>query len=109
MWHHGKNDQYSVKSGYHIEMESRQNEASSEGDGASGWWKKLWSCKVPNKVKIHLWHACYNAIPARSHLQRRGVLIDHSCPRCGDEVEALLQNVEALLKNGCGKYGKNTA
>ncbi|GMN40430.1 hypothetical protein TIFTF001_009657 [Ficus carica] len=87
VWHYGKNGQYSAKSGYHIEMESRHNEVSSEGDRASSWWKKLWSCKVPNKVKIHLWCACYNAILARSHLHHRGVLVDHYCSRYGEEAE----------------------
>ena len=43
--------------------------------------------KVPSKVKIMVWQAFHGALPARSHLARRGVTVDLNSPRCGDMKE----------------------
>uniref|UniRef100_A0A2N9HCL8 Reverse transcriptase domain-containing protein n=1 Tax=Fagus sylvatica TaxID=28930 RepID=A0A2N9HCL8_FAGSY len=51
------------------------------------FWKVLWKIKVPNKIKIHLWRACMNALPTGLALHRRRVINDPLCPVCGVEVE----------------------
>ncbi|GMN66762.1 hypothetical protein TIFTF001_035828 [Ficus carica] len=32
----------------------------------------MWGSQVPNKIRIHVWRAFHDAIPARIHLSRRG-------------------------------------
>ena len=54
------------------------------------FWRRLWKMKVPNKIKIFLWHACSEALPTRCNLLWRKVLDDPTCPRCGIESESTL-------------------
>ena len=43
---------------------------------------KIWKLKVPNKVKMFMWHFAHNSLPVRRNLARRGVVIDTRCPVC---------------------------
>ncbi|GMY05014.1 putative ribonuclease h protein, partial [Fagus crenata] len=49
-------------------------------------WKVLWKLKTPNKIKIHLWRACMDALPTHFSLSCRRVVSDPLCPICfGDD------------------------
>ena len=52
-------------------------------------WKKLWQLRLPNKVKIHLWQACMNALPSRQCLSRHHLLPDSVCPVCQSDSETV--------------------
>ena len=43
-------------------------------------WLKLWSAKVPRKVKIHLWCICFQRIYVGDELKRRKFIDMVSCP-----------------------------
>lgn len=40
-----------------------------------------------NKVKIHLWRAFHEALPAKSHLACRGIKTSTQCSRCYESGE----------------------
>ncbi|GMN36249.1 hypothetical protein TIFTF001_005873 [Ficus carica] len=68
-------------------MEDKQVACGSGRNSEVFWWRKLWSARVPSKVKITVWQTFHRALAARSHLARRGVTVDLNCPRCGDMEE----------------------
>ncbi|GMN40345.1 hypothetical protein TIFTF001_009575 [Ficus carica] len=53
----------------------------------SGWWRKFWGASIPNKVKIHLWRACNEAIPMLVFLYRREVQVGRFCSLCHTDLE----------------------
>lgn len=87
VWHYDSCGSHSVRSAYHVEMESRVLANGSKGLRNVTWWNKLWYAKVPNKVKIHMWRAFHGALPVRNHLVRRGIDIDPVCPCCSEVLE----------------------
>ena len=56
----------------------------------SAGWKKLWSLKIPHKIRMFLWRICRNNVPVRNMLREKGVDIPILCPMCNIEVEHLL-------------------
>ena len=85
VWHYDPKGIYFVRSGYKFEMESNEMGSGSSGSAALSWWQRLWSARIPNKVKIQAWRASHNALPVRGALAIRGLKVDTRCPRCGDE------------------------
>lgn len=65
-WPMCKSGVYSVKMGYQLLCETELNAlpSSSNADEVKLFWKSIWRLKVPNKVKVFLWRACSNALPA---------------------------------------------
>ncbi|GMN38711.1 hypothetical protein TIFTF001_007940 [Ficus carica] len=59
VWHFDPRGIYTVRSGYHLEMEDKLFACSSSGSSSKLWWKKLWAAKIPNKIKIH---ACVHSM-----------------------------------------------
>lgn len=74
-----------MKSGYHVALRHCQ-EISGADVGASnpqpqrGFWKTIWSLGWPNKVKLLLWRARSNILPAAQNLFWQSNPI---CLRCG--------------------------
>ncbi|PKA49974.1 Putative ribonuclease H protein [Apostasia shenzhenica] len=87
IWHWDKKGSYSVKSGYVTTTQGESNVASSSNGGFNLWWKKLWSCKIPNKLKTHAWRAFHSALLTRSSLAKRGILSNSICPCCMEDIE----------------------
>ncbi|GMY34274.1 hypothetical protein FCV25MIE_29516, partial [Fagus crenata] len=86
MWKANNLGVFTVKSAYHFKPTSSRDEGSSSNRTQyRQFWKALWKLKVPNKVKIHLWRACLNALPTRWALRHRRVLSDPICPICNGE------------------------
>lgn len=44
---------------------------------------KIWRATIPNKVKNFTWRATKNIMPTRANLEKKGVVLDTSCPLCG--------------------------
>ncbi|GMN42308.1 hypothetical protein TIFTF001_011520 [Ficus carica] len=65
----------------------RRSVSTSWGVSDSSWWRKLWRSQVPNKVKIHVWRAYHDALPAMLPLSKRGIDADKLCPLCRDDME----------------------
>jgi len=45
-------------------------------------WLKMWSLKIPQRVKVFLWRAMRGVLPTRIPLQDRGVPCTYCCPFC---------------------------
>lgn len=92
LWKHSFSGDYSVKSGYNLAYRWRMSRASGEGEG-SDWelkeiiWRRLWTAKVPERMKILSWRLYHNALPVFSNLVRRGVGVNQACMLCGYKVE----------------------
>ncbi|KAM0879781.1 hypothetical protein ACQ4PT_034008 [Festuca glaucescens] len=87
-WHPDRKGIFSVKSAYHLGMYLKANKkgevaaTSKVPDEASQLWKKIWSRKLPGKVKIFLWRLAHNSLPTRMNIQRKRVELDTRCPMC---------------------------
>lgn len=52
--------------------------------------KKLWSLKIPPKVRNFMWRCAHHILPIRITLSRQGMDINTSCPHCDAEVETIV-------------------
>lgn len=89
IWRSTTNGIFSVRSAYHLQMESRHlnSVGSSFSSRENGFWKKLWGLAVPNVEKNFLWLACHNILPTWKNLMKCKVLQNPECPICGFMVE----------------------
>lgn len=55
IWHYTPNGEYSVKSGYHLTQETDVSTSNGSYCGLTKGLCKMWSLKIPNKIKIHFW------------------------------------------------------
>ncbi|KAL9677780.1 hypothetical protein QQ045_015616 [Rhodiola kirilowii] len=93
-WKLTSNGQFSVKSAYEMikDLENRRKTEEGEQSDSSGlkdFWKRIWSSKVPNKVKILCWRMYYNSLPDARNLWRRGLILDYRCKFCGYGMESI--------------------
>uniref|UniRef100_A0A2N9FUN2 Uncharacterized protein n=1 Tax=Fagus sylvatica TaxID=28930 RepID=A0A2N9FUN2_FAGSY len=65
-----------------LKNEEDQDQASSSTNNMSQLWTALWSQKVPNKIKQFLWRVCNNALPMKTNLVHRKVILDATCDEC---------------------------
>lgn len=82
IWHYDKRGIYSVKSGYHVSFMMKLPENPSCSSGTQGGFKLMWSCCVPNKIKIFFWRAINNLLPSYETLYKRKILTESWSPRC---------------------------
>ena len=92
-WHLTRSGVFSVRSAYYKQWEVNYD---TDDSGLARFsmaphpvWKKLWSLRVPAKVKIYIWRCLHNAIPCRSTLMNRHVGNLSQCPYCTDGAEDL--------------------
>ena len=76
---------YSVKSGYRFLLENSAQFQRISQDAE--FWKKVWSLKVPSKIKNFVWRASKDALPVKKNLLRRKIAQEGQCDICkaGDE------------------------
>ena len=70
IWIGNKRGVFSVKSAYHIAfglVNSSEAGECSLSASKSLLWKRIWSQKVPQKVKIFAWRSCVNGLPLPMH------------------------------------------
>lgn len=55
-----------IKSAYHLhkEFEARKEGESSYGRLHNNTWKSIWKLKVPSAVRMFIWRACRDVLPA---------------------------------------------
>lgn len=89
-WHLTKHGDFTVRSAYYKEMETRKkNKASSLNQHRECKWKRLWQARVPPKIKNFGWKVLHNAIPVKQNLCARGIEVDKMCSMCGSEEEEI--------------------
>ncbi|XP_075504621.1 uncharacterized protein LOC142542059 [Primulina tabacum] len=83
-WKWGRDGQYSVKSGYLLEIGCFDPHESQSGSGIEWWWKFIWKLNIPQKVRIFLWRACNDLLPNEGNLFMRHILSSVCCGFCGN-------------------------
>jgi hypothetical protein len=92
VWVGNNNGIFTVKSAYHIALNlqsSTTQEESSTGDPYRSLWKTIWHMKLPSKIRIFAWRTCKQGLPTMEILQRRGLNVNPSCPRCNEGAESI--------------------
>ena len=71
IWIHDRNERFSVKSCYRL-LQTDFNDVPTDENFL---WKKIWSLKVPHKVRVHVWRICRGIVPTVEALRERHVAI----------------------------------
>lgn len=82
IWHYTNNDMYLVKSGYGLAESFGDSASSSTNLAQRSWWRRFWALKLPNKVKVFVWWAYFNALPTAMRLHRCRIIDSAACSLC---------------------------
>lgn len=90
IWQPASFDIYSTKSGYHSAMTpvpqvpNARNIPPTENLLPIDRYKYVWSKYCTPKLKVFLWSILQKSLPIGGNLQRRGIIPEILCPRCGN-------------------------
>ncbi|XP_062075523.1 uncharacterized protein LOC133779594 [Humulus lupulus] len=87
IWNYNQNGEYSVRSGYQVEIREREMVEGSDMRETERWRKKVWSLSVPPKIKQFLWKLSNKWLPTNSVLFCRKLRKDYDCCRCGENSQ----------------------
>ncbi|KAJ0090238.1 hypothetical protein Patl1_13669 [Pistacia atlantica] len=92
VWRCSQNGLFSVRSAYHLQVESQ---LSSRGQSSSvanenKKWKNLWKLPITNAEKLFLWKACQDILPTKCNLVKKRVIEDPFCPFCCSKEKDVL-------------------
>ncbi|KAL5559689.1 hypothetical protein UlMin_035900 [Ulmus minor] len=93
IWHHTRDGEYSVKSGYKTALSLDDIAECSNPQAVNKWWKYLWTLKIPPKIRNFTWRLCKGWLPSASKLHGRGMDIDLRCFRCGFGRESVFHSI----------------
>ncbi|CAM8948258.1 unnamed protein product [Rhodiola kirilowii] len=88
-WRYSSNGLFSVSSAYDVIIAKAINGREVIGEQSDMTkihilWKKIWSCKVPSKIKVMCWWLFHNSLPDAVNLRKRGISLDYCrCKLCG--------------------------
>ena len=89
IWSREKSGIYSVRSAYRLLSEDLY--ANEPGCSDTGvwklFWKRVWSIRVPHKIRQFIWRACTESLPTMFNMHRRRIVPTASCPFCHQENE----------------------
>jgi ribonuclease HI len=92
-WQGTKDGQYTVKSGYHAQMEwnlaTTPHGQTSSNQHNTLIWNKLWKIQSPPKQLHLLWRIINNALPTKTNLTNKRILNEPLCPRCSNAAETI--------------------
>ncbi|CAL1389644.1 unnamed protein product [Linum trigynum] len=94
IWQHSSNGEYTVKEGYRVWLEQSMAQKGVQGSSEGGFWKKLWSMKVPPKVRHFLWKFANDILPTGDRVSRKSDRWSEKCPFCDDRETQLHAFVE---------------
>lgn len=80
LWHHSRDGNYSVRSGYNLAVKSDKSSPSSSSEMLSTWWKAYWAFKIPKKILFFRWRGYHKILPTTKGLWRRNVVTHSNCP-----------------------------
>ena len=93
IWMGNKKVEVIVKSAYFIAnklLDTRDERECSSGDPNAWIWRKIWSLRLPEKIKIFSWHACINGLPVLTNLAAKGIQTSYVCSIYDEEPESLI-------------------
>ncbi|KAL6544208.1 hypothetical protein OROGR_010705 [Orobanche gracilis] len=77
-WQATHDGRYTASSAYNLMI----------GDNtATGPWKRIWRCKVPEKVRFFLWLIAKGALPTNAKIFNNHLSNSAACSRCHAEIE----------------------
>jgi ribonuclease HI len=92
-WQGTKDGYYTVKSGYHAQVEWNYQQThqaqTSNPLREEQTWKKLWKIDVPPKQIHLLWRIIHEALHVKTNLLHKGILCDTLCPICTKPMETI--------------------
>ena len=101
IWMGNKKGDFKVKSAYFDAakiLDTRVDGECSFGNPNARIWRKIWSLKLPGKIKIFSWCAYVNGLPVLTNVAAKGIQTSYTCPICDEEPESL---VHALISCDC--------
>ena len=93
IWVGNKKGEFIVKSAYFIAnklLDTRDEGECSSGDPNAWIWRKIWSLRLPEKIKIFSWHACMNGFPVLTNLAAKGIQTSYVCSIYDEVPESLI-------------------
>jgi hypothetical protein len=89
IWPHTPSGIFSIRSAYHFLLTVHQGDTPSSSNNSTGpgLWNKIWDLPIPPKIRHFLWRASRDALPTKSNLRRRKVLVDPICDECHSSEE----------------------
>lgn len=81
-WKWKRKGNYTVKTGYQVEMRTCSSQPNCSTNHMQCWWNKFWNLNVPPKVKIFIWRAAHDYIPTELNLPRHHVPVLGTCSLC---------------------------
>ena len=87
-----KSGEYTVKTGYKImcDEDVSDSASTSNDDSIVKFWRSMWKFNIPGKIKHFLWKACFDALPTKTNLLKRKILMDAVCPLCSKEPKSVV-------------------
>ena len=92
IWGFTNDGLYTVKSGYWVAMESRNDEWRSNFID-DDIWKRIWKLEVPGVVRNFAWRGSRGVIPTKKAIKRRIDLGTDCCELCSNEAEDIIHVV----------------
>lgn len=87
-WLATRTDEYSVKSGYYVAMDSASiednNVTAAQRTENQTLNKGIWASKTSPKLQLFLWKITHGALPLGENLAKRGLLAHALCCHCGE-------------------------
>ena len=71
-------------------LDTKDEGECSTGDPNAQLWKKMWSLKLPAKIKIFSWWVGVNGLPVLTNMVAKGMQISCVCLIYGEETENLI-------------------
>ncbi|XP_013608522.1 PREDICTED: uncharacterized protein LOC106315336 [Brassica oleracea var. oleracea] len=95
-WKLSKTGSYTVRSGYYVQR-ALDNENAQQTHVISSpsvqlrnqLIQKIWTLKLPPKLKIFWWKVLHNGLPVALNLHRRGCRVIPECQLCGEGMETI--------------------
>uniref|UniRef100_A0A803NGP8 RNase H type-1 domain-containing protein n=1 Tax=Cannabis sativa TaxID=3483 RepID=A0A803NGP8_CANSA len=86
IWHLETSGLYTVKSAYMI---IQQEKGWINEESITSFWKRVWTLKIPPKVKNMIWRAGTFCLPTMTQLITKKVAVNVVCPICNVEEEII--------------------
>uniref|UniRef100_A0A803Q8N8 Patatin n=1 Tax=Cannabis sativa TaxID=3483 RepID=A0A803Q8N8_CANSA len=84
---------FTVKSAYHLSLQSHDMPTSSSFTSSKSFWSKIWNSVVPPKVKHLIWRAISHSLPVASSLFFRHIIPTPVCPVCQMQSETVEHDI----------------
>ncbi|XP_075659281.1 uncharacterized protein LOC142629196 [Castanea sativa] len=68
---------FSVRSAYNLALNIEEDDgagSTSDGGHLRSFWKQLWSCQIPHKIRHFAWRAARYILPTKANLVARKIL-----------------------------------